>query len=109
MRNFLNPNKTAKRLKQVQTKLAYLQRQYARMKTIERKQDTRRKIQLGGLIKKAGLDGETTAVLFGLLLEAQEKLQTKKADKVRLEWRIKGDIGLTQTENKIKSLKSAKY
>lgn len=36
------------------------------MKTLERKQETRRKIQLGELVKKAGLADEATAVLLGL-------------------------------------------
>ncbi len=98
--NSLNPSATAKQLKQVQHKLAYWQRQYIRMKNLERKQDTRRKIQLGGLIKKAELDGETTAVLYGLLLEAQEKLLSKEADDFRQAWRIKGDLALT-TEQKL--------
>lgn len=65
------------------------------MKNLERKQDTRRKIQLGGLIKKAGLDGETTAVLYGLLMEASEKLLSNDADQYRKDWRIKGDLALT--------------
>jgi len=60
------------------------------MKNIERKQDTRRKIQLGGLIKKANLDGETTAVLYGLLLDAQEKLTGDDSPAFRQEWQIKG-------------------
>jgi hypothetical protein len=93
--DFLSPSVTANQLKKVQHKLAYLQRQYARMKTLERKQDTRRKIQLGGLIKKAALDEETTAVLYGLLLEAQEKLQTTEANNIRQDWRIRGDLALT--------------
>jgi hypothetical protein len=71
------------------------------MKNLERKQDTRRKIQLGGLIKKAGLDGETTAVLYGLLLEAQEKLQSNQSDDIRDDWRIKGDLALTNEKNEV--------
>ena len=70
------------------------------MKNLERKQDTRRKIQLGGLIKKAGLDGEATAVLYGLLLEAQEKLQSSDSDHIRDGWKIKGDISLTSEQLK---------
>ena len=38
-----------------------------------RKADTRNKIQLGGLIVKAGLAEEPAAVLLGLLLEAAER------------------------------------
>jgi hypothetical protein len=97
----LNLSETPKQLKKIQHRLAYLHRQYARMKNLERKQDTRRKIQLGGLIKKAGLDGETTAVLYGLLLEAQEKLQSNQSDDIRDDWRIKGDLALTNEKNEV--------
>ena len=61
----------------------------------ERKQDTRQKIQLGGLIKKAGLHDEPTAVLLGLLLEAKENLESSTGEKIREEYRLKGDIVLT--------------
>jgi Conjugal transfer protein TraD len=100
-------NETPKQLKKIQHRIAYLQRQYARMKNLERKQDTRRKIQLGGLIKKAGLDGETTAVLYGLLLEAQEKLLSEQSDDIRQDWRIKGDLALTNEKNKDNELTEA--
>ncbi len=63
---------------------------------MERKTDTRRKIQLGGLVIKAGLENETTATILGLLLEAAEKLQSKSADKFRNNFKIKGDIELTR-------------
>jgi len=90
---------TTRQLKNKQHKLAYLERQYARLKTLERKLETRRKIQLGGLIKKAGLDNESTAVLYGLLLDAQEKLQNL-GDDVRDDWRIKGDLAFTAEKDK---------
>lgn len=92
-------NDTASQLLKVRRKLAYLYRQYARVKNLERKQDTRRKIQLGGLIKKAGLDGESTAVLYGLLLEAQEKINQTDGEKYREAFRLRGDLSLT-LENK---------
>jgi hypothetical protein len=65
------------------------------MKHTERKQDTRRKIQLGGLVKKAELHEEPTAVILGLLLEAAEKLLSEQAPQHREAWRLKGDIALT--------------
>lgn len=65
---------------------------------MERKQDTRRKIQLGGLIKKAALDQESTAVLYGLLLEAQEKLQGSHAERFRKDWKIKGDLAFNSEQ-----------
>ncbi|GGA64078.1 conjugal transfer protein TraD [Pelagibacterium lentulum] len=46
-----------------------------RQRTDERKRDTREKIQLGGLIAKAGLRHEDKAVLLGLLVEAAEALK----------------------------------
>ena len=95
MPSFLNPSVIPKQLKKVKSKIAYLERQAIRMNHGERKQETRRKIQWGGLIKKAQLNDETTAVLYGMLLEAQEKLTGKQADTIRQHWRIKGDIALT--------------
>ncbi len=75
--------------------LARLSNNYARIKMLERKQDTRKKIQLGGLIKKAGLSEESSAVLLGMLLEAAEKLEGKNATKIRQDWKIRGDIAFT--------------
>ncbi len=69
------------------------------MRFAERKSDTRRKIQLGGLVIKAGLDSETTATIFGLLLDAAEKLNNPNkqyVDKLRTDFKIKGDIALTR-------------
>jgi hypothetical protein len=45
----------------------------ARITTSERKAETRRKIQLGGLIIKAGLAAEEPAVLLGMLTCAPQK------------------------------------
>ncbi len=69
------------------------------MRFLERKSDTRRKIQLGGLVIKAGLDSETTATILGLLLDAAEKLNNSNrqyVDKLRTDFKIKGDIALTR-------------
>ena len=98
MRDFSNPkSSTPKRLKRIRSAILRLGRVEARMKILERKQDTRRKIQLGGLVKKAGLDNESTAVLFGLLLEAVESLQGGDAESIKSRWRLKGDIAFTMT------------
>jgi hypothetical protein len=50
----------------------------------ERKKDTREKIQLGGLIAKAGLRYEKRALLLGLLIEARRKLAGNSAERARL-------------------------
>ena len=60
-----------------------------------RKKDAHRKIQLGGLIVKAKLSEESTAVLLGLLLEAANELESTDAALCRERWRLKGDIALT--------------
>ena len=65
------------------------------MMTIERKQDTREKIQLGGLIKKANLDQLSTAALYGLLLEAKDRLSIDDNEKLVTQWKIQGDLALS--------------
>lgn len=51
-----------------------------------RKADTRRKIQLGGLIVKAGLSEESSSVILGFLHEAKINL-----DAQRKHWQLLGD------------------
>lgn len=83
------------KLKRIRSQLIYIERQINRMKITERKQDTRKKIQLGGLIKKSGLDNESTALLFGMLLECKDKMNLPNGNLLKQEWTIKGDIALT--------------
>lgn len=51
-----------------------------------RKAETRRKIQLGGLIVKAGLEEEPSNILLGLLCDAKNNLSHEKE-----RWRQLGD------------------
>lgn len=53
-------------------------------RTDDRKKDTREKIQLGGLIAKAGLRYEKRALLLGLLLEAKRNLAGNAPERARL-------------------------
>ncbi len=57
----------------------------------ERKLDTRRKIAMGGLVIKAGLDREEPAVLLGMLMSAARVLSSPNADEHRRRWRERGD------------------
>lgn len=50
-----------------------------------RRQDTREKIALGGLIVKAGLRYEKRAMLLGILVDASRKLDGDEAERRRLE------------------------
>jgi hypothetical protein len=71
---------------------------YNRMRTLERKQDTRAKIQFGGLIKKAGLDQESSAVLLGLLLKAKEELDGENGNSFRTACKVRGDLAFLEHE-----------
>lgn len=53
-------------------------------RTDDRKKDTREKIQLGGLIAKAGLRYEKRALLLGLLIEARRSLAGNATERARL-------------------------
>ena len=49
-----------------------------------RKKDTREKIELGGLIVKAGLRYEKRALLLGMLIDAAERARASEAERERL-------------------------
>ena len=52
--------------------------------TEARKKDTREKIQLGGLIAKAGLRYEKRALLLGLLIEGASRIRSDDEERKRL-------------------------
>jgi hypothetical protein len=54
------------------------------MSTQARKKDTREKIELGGLIVKAGLRYEKRALLLGLLIEAGGRIKGDETERSRL-------------------------
>lgn len=57
----------------------------SRLATSEaRRQDTREKIELGGLIVKAGLHFENRALLLGLLIDAGRRLREDGGERSRL-------------------------
>ena len=49
-----------------------------------RKKDTREKIQLGGLIAKAGLRYEKRALLLGLLIDGVRRITADEEERERL-------------------------
>ena len=49
-----------------------------------RKKDTREKIQLGGLIAKAGLRYEKRALLLGLLIDGASRIKADEGERERL-------------------------
>jgi hypothetical protein len=54
------------------------------VRTDARKKDAREKIELGGLIVKAGLRFEKRALLLGALIELQQRLAADEGERVRL-------------------------
>jgi Conjugal transfer protein TraD len=67
-----------------------------RVTDAERRRDTRRKIQLGGLIIKAGLTDEEPAVILGLLTAARRALAGQQAAASRQRWKELGDQSFAQ-------------
>lgn len=60
---------------------------------IERRQRTRRLIELGGLVVKAGivdLTGDDRAMIYGALLWMADKLQGDQGERARALWTAKG-------------------
>lgn len=49
-----------------------------------RRRDTREKIELGGLIVKAGLRYEKRALLLGLLIDGQRRIGEDNGERARL-------------------------
>lgn len=82
---------TTKQLIHSTRKLARLESNLMREREQQRKQDTRRKIELGGLIIKANLDGLSKAQLLGLLVEAASKIAGDSRSPILQHWRQTGD------------------
>ncbi|QPC88967.1 type IV conjugative transfer system coupling protein TraD (plasmid) [Mesorhizobium sp. NBSH29] len=64
--------------------IARLERMRRSSSSEARKKDTREKIELGGLIVKAGLRYEKRALLLGLLIEAGSRIRNDESERSRL-------------------------
>lgn len=60
--------------------------------------DIRRKYELGELVLEAGLGGELSTVLLGMLMEAKAKLDSKEGQEWRRRWWTKGDRARAKTQ-----------
>jgi Conjugal transfer protein TraD len=73
---------------------------------VERRKRTRRLIELGGLVVKAGvvdLTGDDRAIIFGALLWMADKLQSDQGEHARALWAEKGKVAF-ETEQKVEAL-----
>ena len=64
---------------------------------VERRKRTRRLIELGGLVVKAGvvdLTGDDRAMIYGALLWMADKLQSDQSEQARSLWAAKGKQAL---------------
>lgn len=77
--------------------------QEARLKLMERKARTRRLIELGGLLAKVKLDTQPNNVLYGMLLEAKEKIDKNVKENSPLEkWaKIGGEAFAAEQKDKV--------
>ena len=95
-RRFVADTKTAKLLRRAR---ALVWRNLIRMRRVadaDRRLDTRHKIQLGGLVIKAGLGDEEAAVILGLLTAAKRVLSSPNAADSRRRWKELGDQAFGQ-------------
>lgn len=74
--------------------LAYQQRQAMRQGYLEKKRALRKIFQIGKLVEKVGFANEDMTVMYGLLLEAKEKLLSAETEHIREIWRAKGNRAL---------------
>lgn len=72
------------RLARMRAALARLERMRRTNSSDARKKDTREKIELGGLIVKAGLRYEKRALLLGLLIDATARIRADEWERSRL-------------------------
>lgn len=61
--------------------------------------DTRRKIQLGGLVIKAGFGAETDAVILGVLTLAATSLNGSESNLVRARFSTAGDAAFGEASH----------
>lgn len=87
---------TQNQLKAAEQRLAKLERTKAMQAIKKRKMDTRRKIELGGLVIKSHLSQYPKDVILGALIDAMDQLSDNPELK-RL-WQIKGQQAFLETE-----------
>jgi hypothetical protein len=75
----------------MRARLVRTEAELARLRMLTRKEDARRKIQLGGLVVKAGLADESAGVLLGMLLDCGKLLAGERGDAFRAKWKARGD------------------
>ena len=73
---------TNKQIKQKEQMVARLERKLALQKIKQRKAETRRKIELGGLVAKANMDRYPKDVILGALIHAKQQMEKESGAKI---------------------------
>lgn len=77
-------------IKKLKAQVNYDQLRLAGIREKERKLDTRRKIEMGGLIVKAEMDNLSKSVLLGILLHAKQEM--KNDPEMKWVFQLKGEV-----------------
>lgn len=64
------------KIKKLEQKIARMERSSTLQKMKERKLDTRKKIQFGGLVIKAKMNDYSKDIILGALLDAKDKIES---------------------------------
>ena len=70
---------TNKQIRKKTQEVARLERKFALERIKTRKAQTRRKIELGGLIVKAGMDNVSKEIILGALIHAKKEIEKEPA------------------------------
>lgn len=74
---------------------------------LDRKAEARRKIQLGGLLVKAGFADEPSNLILGIMLAAREVLSGPDGQKWRALWSDKGGVLFRHNQNAVERLRAS--
>lgn len=96
-------NKLEEQKKRLQQKMNLLKEKEAKVKIAERKQRTRKLIELGGLIEKAELSDLTVTQLLGSLLQIKKEAQD--GNKLRI-WEKSGEQEFNKNKGSLENEKA---
>ncbi len=84
-------------IKNLEQKIARLERNSILQKMKKRKLDTRQKIQFGGLIIKAKLNAYSKDIILGALLDAKDKIESSL--ELKQQFQKKGQDAFLEMKN----------
>lgn len=87
---------TIKKIQSTEQQINRLERKQSLQKLKERKKNTRRKIELGGLVIKAKMSQYTKDIILGALVDAKQQIETNQENKRLFE--VKGQLAFLNKE-----------